>query len=115
MLGRTKPNRTVIKGAYRQDRYFSPHEGKTYIQHSNVYGDQLDGKIQNEVSKMDHFKSDAMKLAAIVPCPPTEQYKQLEIKYGLADKDPQRQRKNWIKFLKSSDGAPYRVIPKNQI
>lgn len=109
------PNKDVRKGAGLLKWRLSPHEGKAYAKYSNVYERQLNGRVQAEIAKGNTYSSDAMRLAAVVPEPPTDHYLKMQWKWGLNDMDATQQRKNWIAFLKSSDGSRYRVIPANKI
>lgn len=86
------------------------------MKHSNRFERPLLSAI-NEVrnNAANHRKLDSMRLAAIVPEPPTDHYVYCQWKWGLNEQDPIQKRKNWIAFLKSSDGAPYRVVPANKI
>lgn len=114
-MSHLNPNKTVVRGAHRINWRLQPHEGKAYAKHSNVHEKQLNGRIQAEIAKGTHAKSDAMKLAAVVPDPPTDHYATMVLKWGLNERDATQKRKNWISFLKSTDGARYRVIPANKI
>lgn len=111
---RQRPDQVAERGAYKQEWFYSPHEKLTRIKHSNTEEKNiLEGnKILRD---LDHRKLEWGRLAARVPDPPTDHYLMCIHKWDLHNPIGPVKRANWIKFLKSSDGAPYRVIDKKKI
>jgi len=106
--------RVDVAGTYRRRWVPCNHEDKVYIKHEHINEKGFYAEVQR-LARLNHRTLEWARGVCSVPTPPTDHYALCTRKYELDHPDGLVRRNNYIRWLKTTDGAPYRLVPKNRI